>query len=264
MNPLQTATSATPFQTVTSYTTPPSNLGSCRADNIPVNGDAYYQYDRNKKVSYGEIVENFVSVNYSCIENHYLIGNGTNICIGGRWQSPIPQCKPRCSTTEIQGVTISANCFSIINNTQKSTSCVRPVEPGTIAYVSCQRGYEKTGPQQTLTCQSNGRWNPQPQKCTQICGEINEGAAYVVGGSTTNVSRVPWHVGVYKKNSYDGKFQQICGGTIITSRVIISAMVNFHLIFVKIFQCNNFFLVSMQFNSIFFIQLTHFFSIHWV
>lgn len=253
MNPLQTVTSATQFQTVNSYTTPPSNLGSCRADNIPVNGDAYYQYDRNKKVSYGEIVENFVSVNYSCIENHYLIGNGTNICIGGRWQSPTPQCKPRCSTTEIQGVTISANCFSIVNNTQKSTSCVRPVEPGTIAYVSCQRGYEKTGPQQTLTCQSNGRWNPQPQKCTQICGEINEGAAYVVGGSTTNVSRVPWHVGVYKKNSYDGKFQQICGGTIITSRVIISAMVNFLFIFVNIFQCNiyTFFFIYSFFTALF-------------
>lgn len=133
INPLQTITSVSPFQTVTSAP-PTSNLASCRADNIPVNGDAYYQYDSNKKVAYGDIVENFVSVNYSCIENHYLIGNATNICLGGRWQSPTPKCKPRCSSAEIQGVTISANCFSIVNNTQKSTSCVRPVEPGTIAY----------------------------------------------------------------------------------------------------------------------------------
>lgn len=94
--------------------------------------------------------------------------------------------------------------------------------------VSCQRGYEKTGPQQTLTCRQDGRWSPQPQKCTAICGEINEGAAYVVGGATTNISRVPWHVGIYRKGSYDAKYQQICGGTIITSRIVISAMVIFH------------------------------------
>lgn len=125
----------------------------------------------------------------------------------------------------IQGVTISANCFSIVNNTQKSTSCVRPAEPGTIAYVSCQRGYEKNGPQQTLTCLGDGRWSPAPQRCTQICGEINEGTAYVVGGSVTNITRVPWHVGIYRKEREDGRYQQICGGTILTSRVVISAMV---------------------------------------
>lgn len=215
---------ANPFSTVAPFTTAPS-ASSCRADVIPVNGDAYFQYDPNKKVSYGEIVDNFISITYKCIENHHLIGNASNICINGRWQSPKPQCKPRCSPTEIQGVTISANCFSIVNNVQKSTSCIRPVEPGTIAYVSCQRGYEKIGTQQTLTCDDDGRWQPPPQRCTQICGEINEGAAYVVGGSTTNITRVPWHVGIYKKNGYDSKFQQICGGVILTSRVVVSAMV---------------------------------------
>lgn len=200
---------------------PASTLQSCRADVIPTNGDAFYQYDTNKKVEYGEIVENFISINYKCIENHYLIGNETNICISGRWQSPKPQCKPRCNSTEIQGVTISANCYSIMNNEHKSTSCIRPVEPGTIAYVSCTRGYEKTGSQQTLTCQPDGRWQPSPQRCSQICGEINEGSAYVVGGGATNITRVPWHAGIYKKSGYESKFQQICGGTIVSSKVFI-------------------------------------------
>lgn len=239
----------------------PSSLQSCRADVIPTNGDAYYQYDTDKKVEYGEIVENFISINYKCIENHYLIGNATNICINGHWQSPKPQCRPRCSPQEIQGVTISANCFSIVNNVQKSTSCVRPVgvnlaqlqnlhriysnefpflplppkqvEPSTVAYVSCQRGYEKTGPQQTLTCQPNGRWNPTPTRCTSICGEINAGSAYVVGGATTNITRVPWHAAIYKKNGHDSKFQQICGGTVVSSKIVISAMVKLHLNFIN-------------------------------
>lgn len=217
----------------TTQTSPLSNVtptlapiaGYCRADVIPLNGDAYFESNPNQIVVYGEILNDFVSIIYKCIENYQIIGNGTNICINGRWQWPKPECLPRCSPTEIQGVTVSANCFSIRNNIQESTSCIRPVEPGTIAYISCQRGYEKTGPQQTLTCGANGRWQPSPQRCTQICGEINEGAAYVVGGVTTNITRVPWHVGIYKRNDRDTKFQQICGGTIISSRVIISAMV---------------------------------------
>lgn len=221
--PSQTQLNGNSFSTESSYNqasyTPAETSSSCRADIIPVNGDAYFQYDTNKKVMYGEIVDHLTTIDYKCIENHYLIGNETNICINGHWQTPKPQCKPKCNPTEIQGVTISANCFSIVNNVQKSTSCIRPVEPGTIAYVSCTRGYEKTGPQQTLTCQPDGRWQPAPQRCTQICGEINEGAAYVVGGGQTNITRVPWHVGIYKKNGYDSKFQQICGGTIVSSKV---------------------------------------------
>lgn len=233
VNPLNTGTtyrpqsqsqshsqSQSPFQSHT-----PSNsqgTSSCRADNLPEYGDAFYQ---NRKVKYGEIIDNLNSINYTCIANHFLFGNATNYCINGEWRFRTPKCRPRCSPNEIQGVTISANCNSIVNNTAISTSCIRPVEPGTIAYVNCQRGYQKSGPLQTLTCESTGRWSPSPQRCVQICGEINEGNAYVVGGSKTNVSRVPWHVGVYRKNDRSANFQQICGGTIITSKLIISAMV---------------------------------------
>lgn len=174
--PSRPVQSIRPSTSSTFTTTEQPSLDSCRADNIPVNGDAYYQIDENKKrVTYGELIHSLTIINYTCIANHYLIGNTSNICIYGRWQSKVPHCEPRCSSTEIQGVTISANCFSILNNTQKSTSCVRPAEPGTIAYISCQRGYEIAGPPQTLTCRSDGRWSPTPQKCSHICGEINEG-----------------------------------------------------------------------------------------
>lgn len=214
-------TQVNPFNTATTYS-PQLSSSPCRADNLPENGDAYYQ---NRKVKYGEVIDNLNSINYTCIANHYLFGNSTNYCINGRWRFPTPKCRPRCSPNEIQGVTISATCNSIVNNTAVSTSCVRPVEPGTIAYVNCQRGYLKSGPSQTLTCESTGRWNPTPQRCSPICGEISEGNAYVVGGSKTNVSRVPWHAGIYKKNGRYGNFQQICGGTIATTRIVISAMV---------------------------------------
>ena len=36
-------------------------------------------------------------------------------------------------------------------------------------------------------------------------------------GKVSNVTEVPWHVGIYKNDT------QICGGTIISERVVISA-----------------------------------------
>lgn len=154
---------------------PSTNQQQCRADNIPENGDAYYLIDGSKRrVLYGELIDPYVLINYTCIENHYIVeGNATNICLNGRWSSAIPKCEPRCSATEIQGTTISANCF--LSETQRSTSCVRPVTPGTRATISCRRGYEHDGTEQTLHCGLDGRWSPTPRRCSQICGEISEG-----------------------------------------------------------------------------------------
>ena len=36
-------------------------------------------------------------------------------------------------------------------------------------------------------------------------------------GKNTNITEVPWHVGIYEKD------EQICGGTIISERVVITA-----------------------------------------
>lgn len=156
----------------------PSDLQQCRADNIPENGDAYYLIDGSKRrIFYGELIDPFVLINYTCIENYYIVeGNATNICLNGRWSSATPKCEPRCSSTEIQGITISANCFS--SETQRSTSCVRPVTPGTRATISCRRGYEHDGTEQTLHCGLDGRWSPAPRRCSQTCGEINEGLLF--------------------------------------------------------------------------------------
>lgn len=65
---------------------------------------------------------------------------------------------------------------------------------------------------------------PEPVRCSPICGEVSEGTAYIVGGQTTNISRVPWHAGIYRRSGLDRQFEQICGGTIINAKIIVSAM----------------------------------------
>ena len=47
--------------------------------------------------------------------------------------------------------------------------------------------------------------------------ELSSIPKHLISGKNTNVTEVPWHVGIYK----DG--EHICGGTIISERVVISA-----------------------------------------
>lgn len=207
---------------VTELTVP---TGACRLVDIPRNGDVFYESDPNAvALAYGEVVDSFISVKYRCIHNHHLIGNDTNFCFSGEWTAKAPECKARCNPKDINGVTIVPNC--IYGNNSAHVSCDQPAKPETRAMINCARGYERPGVyQQVVTCGDDGRWNPIPHRCTQVCGEESpEASPYIVGGIVTNITKVPWHVGIYKKMEADGPFLQWCGGTIINAKVVLSAM----------------------------------------
>lgn len=54
---------------------------------------------------------------------------------------------------------------------------------------------------------------------------LPEGSPYIVGGIVTNITKVPWHVALYKRlGGPNGNFEQWCGGTILNAKVVISAM----------------------------------------
>jgi len=148
--------------------------------------------------------------------------NAENLCFNGKWATEVPDCQPFCSTKVITGVSIVAtSCF--YNDVE--VRCSEPAQPGTIARINCRDRYERSNPtkQQIISCGDDGNWSPPPEVCTPICGEeAPEGTPYVVGGFVTNITKVPWHVGVYK---FNGKTYEIhCGATIINARVVISAM----------------------------------------
>lgn len=225
---LSTTAITTTVSTTTQSTTTSSSVDEiiyCRLDNIPIAGNAYYESNPNQRLQYGEKISNFISIEYRCIENHVLYGNSSNFCIDGKWIFTEPECKPRCSSKKIMGWTLVANCKIDENTTQRDTSCNAPAVPGTIATVNCQQGYQRFGSySHTAVCGSDGRWNPLPEKCTPICGEISHGDALIVGGNRSAISKVPWHAGIYRKYRENYGFEQICGGSIISSKVIVSAM----------------------------------------
>lgn len=173
-----------------------------------------------------QTVGNLDEVRYGCVAGYTLIGNKRNICVNGKWMNHQPNCELLCNPKGIISPTFIANCYKQENNIRKYVSCTEPVKPGTIAQINCQQGYEnrKIG-QQITTCGNNGHWYPPPMPCAQICGEEGpEGDAYIVGGVVTNLTKVPWNVGIYHKPMNKPSFQQICGGTIVNAKIVISAM----------------------------------------
>lgn len=170
--PVVVTTTPSPITT----TLAPISPDACRVSALPKNGYVGYLSNPEEHLSLNDVVDNFVQVQYSCLDHHIVVGNTTNICIMGEWLSGIPECKPHCSPNEIFSVTYVANCYLNENGTEKQVRCTEPAKPGTIARINCQRGYEnEKAAQQVLSCANDGRWRPSPDTCTQICGEEGPG-----------------------------------------------------------------------------------------
>lgn len=137
---------------------------------------------------------------------------------------PQPTCELQCSPRDITSPTFTANCYLGIDGRKHRTRYWEPAKPGTIAQITCKYGYESGSiTENTVVCRPDGHWHPTPKPCEQICGEEGpEGISYIISGSVTNVTKAPWNVGIYHQNGRD--FHQICGGTIVSARFVISAM----------------------------------------
>lgn len=210
-----TTRSTTPF----TYRPPTSfSTGAgCRVS-VPESGDAIRASD-NSVLRPNTLIIDLEMILYNCTQNHYSNGVTRNLCVGGVWQSPTPKCVPKCSP--VIGVTISANCFTRVDGIEQQQKCETPSEPGTKAHIICLPGYERSGSVQIITCDQNGRWSPLPSKCTEICG--TQGVRDDIE-STIDLTKVPWNVGIYKQLGSSTHFEHICGGTIISAKVVVSAI----------------------------------------
>lgn len=89
------------------------------------------------------------------------------------------------------------------------------VDVGTKVSIVCVDGYRQaTMHEQVVECRNDG-WSQQITPCTPISGD----------GGITRDPIAPWHVAVYR-SEISGSSQEptfICGGTILNSKVILSA-----------------------------------------
>lgn len=148
------------------------------------------------------------------IELHPIIVCTTN----GKWSPEKTSCVRLCKG-------ISSSEISVIQCTYKGAdaACNKGVLPGTKAQLSCAQGYTIIGSSLYLSnvCNENGNWLNPIQRCTHECG-ILPSQALISDGVRANKTNHPWHAGLYQvfKNTTT---QHICGGTLITPYIILTA-----------------------------------------
>ena len=100
-------------------------------------------------------------------------------------------------------------------------SCIENLSQKDIAVIQCKQGYNypnMNNQPQTIECLAGGKWSQPIFACVPNCGRVTKkAAALIVRGSDTDVLEFPWNVAVYRGDLL------ICGGSIISERVILSA-----------------------------------------
>ncbi|XP_011705942.1 PREDICTED: coagulation factor IX-like, partial [Wasmannia auropunctata] len=100
--------------------------------------------------------------------------------------------------------------------------------PGTKAILDCQNGYRPENnllfaQGNTVTCNMNGQWEPEPMRCVLACGSVPPDVkSTVIGGVRPNITEFPWHASLYRDEPDKGK-KYFCGASVIRDRFLITA-----------------------------------------
>ncbi|GAB0088146.1 Modular serine protease [Sergentomyia squamirostris] len=190
--------------------------GNCKAP-IFTTGRMFVM--NNVEIFPGHIIQNGQDVTFTCSKSR-IIGDSVVFCINGQLLPMVPKCSRSCSNVPLNTLTVQATCQTSEGD---SIPCSSQLSPGTVADIKCKHGYSmpKEFVQTRTRCEDDGSWSNHVFKCDQICGIIEEGHAYVSGGRETNITQVPWQAAIYELRN--GRYIQICGGSVLTATAIVSA-----------------------------------------
>lgn len=143
----------------------------------------------------------------------------------------MPECERHCDPAALRAEGTRATC----EHQSRAIPCdYGGLRVDTVALVTCRPGYRRPrgrAASDRLTCNADGFWSGSPTPCEPICGtdgSAGTGTPYVARfDGVVNNTRVPWHVGVYSDRAVRGRYEQVCSGTILTSRLVLSAVACF-------------------------------------
>lgn len=193
------------------------NKGLCVLPSFPKNG--YYSAADHPNAHPAQVLES-IHLNYSCHSGYKLIGNQSPYCFKGRWSEEPPKCVPQCLLNKHPSVEYL--CLPKSSDSQEVTKeCEDLVEDGTAVRPKCREpNFYYSGVLVNMHC-TEGVWD-QVTICSPQCGLVtSEGEQLVIGGRNALRGELPLHAGIYRKTTRP--FMQICGGSLITNNVIISA-----------------------------------------
>ncbi|GLV43968.1 modular serine protease [Carabus blaptoides fortunei] len=179
--------------------------GSCALPPQPANG------------KYTSLVTpSLTKLTYSCSSGYQISPSPNNniaICESGKWYPGLSECLRTC------GPRISDSVETYCELQGIKVDCSKPMVEGTTVRMHCKHLYSQVDSSANpVSVCSDGSWDYSFIKCVPV----PVGDAYIVGGEHAKKGAFPWHVGIYKLNNFN-QYEQKCGGSIISRKVILSA-----------------------------------------
>ncbi|XP_049821423.1 modular serine protease isoform X2 [Aethina tumida] len=153
-------------------------------------------------------------IRLECKKTYGLNSNRTyTACIDGKWDESFTCLKSCKSLYSTKATKISCTYED------KPWSCAKAIE-GTWLQFTCETFYENAGTDSWSYC-SGGSWSFTP-RCTPVCGQKRVDTAQLsVGGTKVVKGDYPWQVALFK--NIGGSFENLCGGSLLNERIIITA-----------------------------------------
>eukprot|EP00102_Acyrthosiphon_pisum_P024308 XP_016661518.1 PREDICTED: uncharacterized protein LOC100574425 isoform X2 [Acyrthosiphon pisum] len=192
---------------------------------LPTVEGVLYSYEgSNEILSHGTLINHHRTIIEKCeLGYHMAYPIGIRFCQGkGKWLSNTEKlCFKMCPPLISDSLDIKCS------HNGKYANCSNLSIPDTIATASCKPTFTAPNGQEItleLLCQSNGLWNKQLYRCHPYCGRVYvKNHALIDNGDKALVGTAPWNVGIYQLNKTDYNYDMICGGSIISQNLIISA-----------------------------------------
>ncbi|XP_058983881.1 modular serine protease-like [Musca domestica] len=135
-----------------------------------------------------------------------------------------------CDSQHLEGLSTIYNVFAPYGQFVESSLHRFGIPIGSVVEINCASGFKRDfnwqteflSNRQNLTCLPNGTFDQVRVACIQDCGHpLVSIYPLTKGGIQTDPNKVPWHVSIYQRVEAEWVF--ICGGSIITPRLILSA-----------------------------------------
>ncbi|XP_073964429.1 modular serine protease-like [Choristoneura fumiferana] len=197
-----------------------SGSNGCILPPYPAHG-TYTVHDRPEAVpgqTYGLAI-----LKVTCDPGYRVIGNNATYCFSNNdWQHPMPRCTRFCRLTPDPSVKYF--CKVTGDGILGGTRLCHELEPhGTVVVPICNYPvYYSSKVLLNMHC-VDGAWD-HVATCQPDCGKTpRKGQEIIITGKGTKVAHgdLPWHAAIYDK-SYT-PFMQVCGGSLVSTKVVISA-----------------------------------------
>ncbi|KAL0852806.1 hypothetical protein ABMA27_012611 [Loxostege sticticalis] len=196
-------------------TTPTATTGACVLPPFPAHG-SYIVAGRPDAVP-GQAFD-LVNYNVTCYPGFGIDGDTKErLCLNGVWSADVGDCVRFCRLNKDESV--EYRCL-LTGNSTGSRTCGEYEPDGTIARPECRApNYYYTGVLPYMRC-IEGSWD-YIARCFPECGVVSSGDGLVAGGEAAKMAELPWHAGIYRKTTTP--YKQICGGSLVSAKVVISA-----------------------------------------